>query len=417
MIQRISYLVSRMKTHFFGFSCSPILCPWFKFPQRDTPIDQFHRLIFACQWKHRRKIMFIQVVLWPLKSLLGACKNAIKYGRMVKKQYHLSIAQQWVEMVYLANFYNLPPELYYKFRLFEKKNREKILLFIPNTEMLVLMEVLRPTMYKDFNLDIINDKTRFLNQCKIYGLPVPQTVVLFHGNKEEQWIEGQPGVLPTCDLFLKFTTAFAGEGAERWIYDEATQDWRNDAQVFDQAQLISYCRKKSLKKPVLVQRCLMNSKEIVQFGGALSTVRVITCLLPDGKAEVLSAGLRMSIGKTVVDNYSVGGIIAPIDLTTGILSSGKCIFSAELFDRHPDTQAMIAGYRLTCWKEIMDLSIKAQKCFGNPLSVGWDIAITEEGLKIIEGNTHYCFEVGQICAKPFGETVLPSLYLEALSNL
>ena len=36
---------------------------------------------------------------------------------------------------------------------------------------------------------------------------------------------------------------------------------------------------------------------------------------------------------------------------------------------------------------------------------------------LIEGNTHYSFEIAQIClGKPFGETILPSLYLKALSK-
>ena len=43
--------------------------------------------------------------------------------------------------------------------------------------------------------------------------------------------------------------------------------------------------------------------------------------------------------------------------------------------------------------------------------------MTEDGPIIVEGNTDYCFEGSEMCSrKPLGETILPSLYLEALSN-
>ena len=195
----------------------------------------------------------------------------------------------------------------------------------------------------------------FFKLCKTYGLPAPSVVAIFDRNGQEEWFECQSNNLPSCDLFLKFTNSLCGIGAERWVYDDAIQAWRNDFQVLNKTQLISYCRRKAFKEPVIVQRRLVNNKEIAQFSsGALATFRVITCLKPDGKASVLLAALRMPIGGMIVDNYTAGGIIAGVDFETGVLFPASPKFSDKLImNHHPDTHVEIVGYKLTCWPEIV----------------------------------------------------------------
>ncbi|MEI6437319.1 MAG: sugar-transfer associated ATP-grasp domain-containing protein [Candidatus Omnitrophota bacterium] len=403
-----------------GFSpCSPLFLPWFHFPDDGSPVHRLHKLAFACQWQRRQKLkLVIKAVLWPVQAALEAARNVKEHGELIRQAHGLSPLAQWCRMVYLANVYNISPNSFYDYRLFEDQNFKKASLFIQTWE----MDALYPQLFKGVDNGIIDEKTVFLRQCAQRGLPAPSITAVFSGSGQVDWLEGRPDDLPLCDLFIKFTSESCGTGAEAWVYDSAARVWRRDLQAWDQAEFINYCCERSVKdqRPVLLQRRLVNSPEIVAFStGALCTFRVITYLTPDGKAALFAAGLKMPIGKTDVDNVSyLGGIAAGVDLEEGVLRTARGTkYGATLMEVHPDTKARIAGHRLACWQEIVSISKKAQESFSGFWSVGWDIAMTKDGPVIIEGNTYYGYDLLQLMVQqPLGETVFPSLCLKAMGK-
>jgi hypothetical protein len=50
------------------------------------------------------------------------------------------------------------------------------------------------------------------------------------------------------------------------------------------------------------------------------------------------------------------------------------------------TGAQIKGRRLPLWAETVDLVCRAHAAFSDRITVGWDVAITDRGPVIIEGN-------------------------------
>jgi hypothetical protein len=54
--------------------------------------------------------------------------------------------------------------------------------------------------------------------------------------------------------------------------------------------------------------------------------------------------------------------------------------------RHPDTGAVIEGRVLPFWQDTVDLGCRAHAVFAPRVVVGWDIAITQRGPVLIEGN-------------------------------
>ena len=49
----------------------------------------------------------------------------------------------------------------------------------------------------------------------------------------------------------------------------------------------------------------------------------------------------------------------------------------------------IEGTKLPCWEEICDLAVSVAPHFLPMRSIGWDIALTPEGPKIVEGNARW----------------------------
>ncbi len=127
---------------------------------------------------------------------------------------------------------------------------------------------------------------------------------------------------------------------------------------------------------------------------------------------VVSAVFRMSIGgNRTVDNLHAGGIASGVDLDTGALSSASNLgMDAKIgwLDRHPDTRVTIVGRKLPLWQETKDLAVKAHRAFDDRVLVGWDIAITDDGPVVVEGNSSPDLDITQrfgvpVNASRFGE--------------
>lgn len=122
----------------------------------------------------------------------------------------------------------------------------------------------------------------------------------------------------------------------------------------------------------------------------LNTIRVFTQL--DGTDVVfLGARLRISINSQV-DNMGAGNIAAPVDIETGKIT-GPGVYSDITKKEekvHPVTNQLIVGFEIPFWKEIIEMTVKASLLHPENKSIGWDIAITENGPELIEGNHNWC---------------------------
>jgi hypothetical protein len=122
----------------------------------------------------------------------------------------------------------------------------------------------------------------------------------------------------------------------------------------------------------------------------LNTVRIITQLV-NGGIEIIAARLRISLN-SVVDNLAAGNLAAPIDINTGTVC-GPGIYSDITKGeqrKHPVTGLSICGFMIPHWIEVTQLAVKAALIIPENKSVGWDIAITESGPELIEGNHNWC---------------------------
>jgi hypothetical protein len=131
----------------------------------------------------------------------------------------------------------------------------------------------------------------------------------------------------------------------------------------------------------------------------LNTVRIFT-QIHDGEVKFLGARFRISVNSPV-DNMGAGNLAAPVDMETGVVS-GPGVYSditKEDQDVHPVTGLPITGFTIPYWKEVIELSKQAAHFNPENRSVGWDIAITERGPELIEGNHNWCKILWQLPLK------------------
>ena len=125
----------------------------------------------------------------------------------------------------------------------------------------------------------------------------------------------------------------------------------------------------------------------MKFGNSsVNTIRVLTVCRPDGKAKVMKAILRAGIGDSIVDNTATGGYYYEVDLPTGVVVSKGINKEGDLCVIHPSSGIVMLGFKVPHWDKVMQVSLDAARKIPQVALVGWDVAITEDGVEIIEGN-------------------------------
>lgn len=130
---------------------------------------------------------------------------------------------------------------------------------------------------------------------------------------------------------------------------------------------------------------------------SVNTMRVMT-FNDHGKSRILWMGLRVGNGVNPVDNFHAQGMGVAIDMETGKLTGNAIDKDNVEFTHHPTTGVQFDGFQLPCFEEVKDLVLRAALESDKILVVGWDVALSDKGPVIIEGNRRPGFDLVQVLA-------------------
>lgn len=151
----------------------------------------------------------------------------------------------------------------------------------------------------------------------------------------------------------------------------------------------------------LVEEFVVQHPDLMRLSpSGLNTIRIITQLNDLDKVDIIGARLRITINSSV-DNLAAGNIAAPINVMTGKLE-GPGVYSDITKSEeylHPITKTEIVGFEIPFWKDAIDMVTTAALNNKNNRSVGWDVAISESGPELIEGNHNWCKLLWQLPVK------------------
>lgn len=122
-----------------------------------------------------------------------------------------------------------------------------------------------------------------------------------------------------------------------------------------------------------------------------NTIRIFTMRDPHtGEPFVGHAMHRFGTAESrPTDNWAAGGLSVGIDIETGILEKGvkkPSSSSPQRYESHPDTDVKITGNEIPQWDKVKsDICDLADELYFMEI-LAWDVALTEGGMKVIEGN-------------------------------
>jgi hypothetical protein len=341
-------------------------------------------------WRPRGAMELIQLALalmiWPIALLGLEAVFLIKNGGAVARASHRPIHRQLIDQLRLYLTSGVLPPWYYIFELHQQPAGHCARDYIYRWEskggvMRLLKEGDRAPSSE------LSDKALFAEHCRARSIPTVPVLAVFRDGQAK--LHTDPGEFER-DLFVKPVFGRGGKGAERWDFSSGLY-LSPRAKWLTREELFKSLKERSREAGLIIQPRIINHPVLDSFNnGALSTVRILTCLDETGEPEVLGAAMRMAIGGNhTVDNLHSGGIAAAVDLATGRLGPASNLgadCTLGWMDRHPDSGARITGTKLPLWNEVCDFAMATHKAFNDRVIVGWDIAITAEGPVLVEGN-------------------------------
>lgn len=162
----------------------------------------------------------------------------------------------------------------------------------------------------------------------------------------------------------------------RGIYIADTSNMSNTESFFLQLQ----------QENVVLEELIVQSQAFKALHPeSVNTIRCAT-FLKDGKAHILFTFLRVGQGQSVIDNGGAGGLIAFIDTDSGIVVTPGMTETRKKHYTHPDTGVQLIGMQIPQWEELKKFALDLAVFFPEQPYVSWDLALTDIGWVMVEGN-------------------------------
>ena len=183
-----------------------------------------------------------------------------------------------------------------------------------------------------------------------------------------------------------------GIGAFVLIYDADTDHYllKSNPDIEEQQGIVEKIATLTKERDYLLQPLLRNHPEMAELCATetLCTLRVVTALVE--KPLVMHATLEIPIENKF-------GYIHPVrvDPSSGLLCTPAYprVGQSESYDTLTNA---LAGVNLPFWTEVEQLCVRAHALFMDVATIGWDIVILPDGVKLLEGNLNWRVSTSQV---------------------
>jgi len=170
---------------------------------------------------------------------------------------------------------------------------------------------------------------------------------------------------------------FGGHGVFK--ISESTDSYKSDIQKLN--NLIKQ------GEDYIIEQTIENVDYIKQLSpSSLNTIRIVTVIDKRGDLHIVAALLRMGNGVAITDNYHDGGMACPIDIEQNVLCKTAYGMNCKEFDVHPFSNIKFEGYRISDFSRCLDIIKEVTFYEPEARYVGWDLAVTPQGIELLEGN-------------------------------
>jgi hypothetical protein len=309
--------------------------------------------------------------------------------------------------IWAAIRHNILPGEYYAYALWQPERRMNIDSYLYSHEAARIFKFLN----RPLRVDPIGDKLAFHDMCIANALPTPAVLAAFAPNGK--LLDFQSGHPPERDLFVKPRVGLAGRGAERFRWREGAFENECGRRMRRQ-DLIDHlvARARSEKRTLLVQPSLSNHPDLrVETNRTLATARLVTGCSTDDVVAIFgfiyfgrSDRITAQHGHVALIDIASGRLV-PAHAQDGSNANTSNPKAADGSDNAGVPQGQYPTLILPDWHAALQHAKVAHRACRNIAFVGWDIAFTDQGPMLLEGNANWSADEYQsLSGEPLGHT-------------
>jgi hypothetical protein len=157
---------------------------------------------------------------------------------------------------------------------------------------------------------------------------------------------------------------------------------------------------KDYARGFIIEKRIFGSRQVEEMHpSSLNTFRVCTIRTNDMKWHAARTLLKVGRGRATVDNVGTTGILLQLD------DEGRSLDAYDFLEdrritRHPDTGVALTDIVLEGYQEVVTAGLSASRKLGFMGTIGWDIAYTEQGPMVLEGNLWWSCKAHQLFSGP-----------------
>lgn len=299
-------------------------------------------------------------------------KQFFRSFNFVKRQKKLSSFALGKDVFFSFIKHNVTPLEFFTLRFYDKSEKERSE-FISARTLAKFQSLMNHPQHKD----IIGDKIKFLAHFKDFVHRKWATLEMLQHNRElaEDFLKDEKGMVVVKN-------AKGQSGRQVKVVD--TKGLKVN-------ELLTLMESSNFN---LIEEYVVQHDDFMKLAPrGLNTIRVLT-QLHNGVPVIISTSLRLSLYGNV-DNLSMGNIVMPVDLETGIVTDAGTYLDVtkENLAVHPLTGVSIKGFKIPHWEKCINTVKKAALLTPENKSIGWDVAVTNDNAILIEANENW----GYIC--------------------
>ncbi len=175
---------------------------------------------------------------------------------------------------------------------------------------------------------------------------------------------------------------------------------KNDADKLYTARVKALFQYLIDNKLLLIEQPIIQHDEMNRLNSSsVNTCRIVSVMNEKNEVTLMASFIRIGSGKGVVDNFNSGGMTAKVDINTGKIIEDAINKEGTVFEKHPVSGTKINGFQIPFFEEAKKMVIEAAKLSKNVRYVGWDVAITNNGPTLVEGNQYPGHDIYQVAEK------------------
>ena len=258
-----------------------------------------------------------------------------------------------------------------------------------NTEQFITLEFYRKSQ-RERNLFVTNRKTVKFEKISMRGVSKEEFDSIHNKVKFNQKYKKiiRREFLSTCEATADEITAFIKRHQKVLAQPTAETQGRGIELIEYHPDTIAEWSSKLTSAEYIVEEYIRQHSEINKVNPtSVNTIRVCSVLDNSHTAHIIGAAIRCGGKGSTVDNFHHGGVAYPIDIDNGVVCGrGKTNSDHKTYARHPATGILMVGFHIPHWDLVMKTVKEAAEMSDRIAYLGWDVAITEDGVEVIEAN-------------------------------